>query len=120
MTPEQARAHAALILIHRLVRNHGLTAEEAVTAVAQRRRREDGPHTELVIAEAHAVVAEAAAPVMALMKKMAEAMQPMMQAASAAMAELARAFKPTTGKTAAARRDRPAWASPYGPRPHRR
>ncbi|MEZ7005015.1 hypothetical protein [Streptomyces sp. AD55] len=106
MTPEQARAHAALILIHRLVRNHGLTAEEAVTAVAQRRRREDGPHTDLVIAEAHAVVAEAAAPVMAMIKKMAEA-----------MAELARAFKPATGKTAAARRDRPAWASPYGPPP---
>lgn len=118
MTPEQASAHAALILIGRLVTRRGLTVEEAVTAVAQRRRREDGPHTDLVIAEAHAVVAEAAAPVMALMQKMAEAMQPVIQAASAAMAELARAFKPATGKTAA-RRDRPVWASPYGPPPRR-
>ncbi|MGW2090248.1 hypothetical protein [Streptomyces sp. NPDC001880] len=60
-----------------------------------------------VIAEANAVVAEAAAPVMALMKKMAEAIQPIIQAASAAMTELSRHFQPATGKAIAARRDRP-------------
>jgi hypothetical protein len=111
MTPEQASDHAALLMTRRLVRNRGLTVEEAVTAVAQRRRREVGPHTHLVLAEAHAVIAEAAAPIRALM----EAMQPIAQAAAATMAELARALQSTAG-----RRDRPAWATPYGPPPRRR
>ncbi|MFD5788633.1 hypothetical protein ACFWH1_18670 [Streptomyces sp. NPDC127037] len=114
MTPEQASAHAALILIGRLVRLHGLTTEEAVTAVAQRRRREDGPHTHLVVAEAHTVLAEAMAPIRTFM----EAMRPVATAAAAAMAELARALQPIA-RRAATGRDRPAWASPYGPPPRR-
>lgn len=116
MTPEQASAHASLVLIRRLVRNHSLTVEEAVTAVAQRRRREDGPHTHLVVAEAQAVVAEASSPIRALM----EAMRPLFKAASAAMTELACALQPIARQTLAAHRDRPAWASPYGPPPRRR
>ncbi|THA54282.1 hypothetical protein [Streptomyces sp. A1136] len=116
MTPEQASARAALLLIGRLVRLRGLTVEEAVTAVAQRRRRETGPHTDLVVAEAHAVMSEALAPIRAAM----EAFKPMAQAAAAAMAELARALRPVAQQTAAARRDRPAWATPYGPPPRRR
>ncbi|MBT2453306.1 hypothetical protein [Streptomyces sp. ISL-86] len=116
MTPEQARARAALLLIGRLVRLRGLTVEEAVTAVAQRRRRETGPHTDLVVAEAHAVMSEALAPIRAAM----EAFKPIAQAAAAAMAELARALRPIAQQTAAARRDRPAWATPYGPPPRRR
>ncbi|BBA98299.1 hypothetical protein RVR_4431 [Actinacidiphila reveromycinica] len=115
MTPEQASARAALVLIHRLVRRHGLSVEDAATAVAQRRRREDGPHTHLVVAEAHAVLAEAMAPIRTFM----EAMRPVAKAAAAAMAELARALQPVARQVAAGR-DRPAWASPYGPPPRRR
>ncbi|MFD3609001.1 hypothetical protein ACFWXA_13170 [Streptomyces atroolivaceus] len=116
MTPEQASARAALLLIGRLVRLRGLTVEEAVTAVAQRRRREDGPHTDLVVAEAHAVMAEALAPIRAAI----DAMKPMAQAAATAMAELSRALRQAAPATVAARADRPAWASPYGPPPRRR
>ncbi|GAA2948679.1 hypothetical protein ACFPN0_14970 [Kitasatospora cinereorecta] len=116
MTPEQASARAALILIGRLVKLHGLTVEEAVTAVAQRRRRETGPHTHLVLAEAHAVMAEALAPIRAAI----DAFRPMAQAAAAAMAELSRTLRQTTPKATAARHDRPAWATPYGPPPRRR
>ncbi|WNI31479.1 hypothetical protein [Streptomyces sp. ITFR-6] len=115
MTPEQASAHAALVLIRRLVRTHGLSVEDAATAVAQRRRREDGPHTHLVVAEAHAVLAEAMAPIRTFM----EAMRPVAKAAAAAMAELARALQPVARQVATVR-DRPAWASPYGPPPRRR
>ncbi|MFJ7592491.1 hypothetical protein ACIQZO_35000 [Streptomyces sp. NPDC097617] len=113
MTPEQASARAALILIGRLVKLHGLTVEEAVTAVAQRRRREDGPHTHLVVAEARAVMAEALAPVRAFMK----ALRPVIEASAAAMTELRSALRQAAP---AARRDRPAWTSPYGPPPRRR
>ncbi|MEU6929007.1 hypothetical protein AB0A05_07565 [Streptomyces sp. NPDC046374] len=116
MTPEQASARAALLLIGRLVKRHGLTVEEAVTAVAQRRRRETGPHTDLVVAEAHAVLAEALAPIRACM----DALRPMAQAAAAAMAELGRALNQAAPVARAARADRPAWASPYGPPPRRR
>ncbi|MEC3995216.1 hypothetical protein VSR01_17405 [Actinacidiphila sp. DG2A-62] len=116
MTPEQASARAALLLISRLVRNHGLTADEAATAVVQRRRRETGPHTHLVIVEANAVLAEAFAP----MRKVIEAFQPIAKAAAAAMADLVRAFQPVAQQAAAAHRDRPAWASPYGPPPRGR
>jgi hypothetical protein len=115
MTPEQASARAALLLISRLVRNHGLNADEAVTTVAQRRRRETGPHTHLVIVEANAVLAEAFAP----MRKLIEGLQPIAQAAAAAMADLLRALQPVAQQAAAARRDRPAWASTYGPPPRR-
>jgi len=92
MTPEQARASAALLLIRRLVKNHGLTVEEAVTAVTQRRQNETGPHTHLVAQEATAVVREAAAPLRAF----AEAIRPALAAATAAMAELARALRTAT------------------------
>ncbi|MEU2487101.1 hypothetical protein ABZ593_21140 [Streptomyces sp. NPDC012617] len=116
LTPEQASARAAIILMRRLIANHGLTVEEAVTAVAQRRRRETGPHTHLVVAEAHAVMAEALVPIRAAI----EALAPMAQTLAAAMAELRRALRQTTTKAAAARRDRPAWATPYGPPLRRR
>jgi len=118
MTPEQASAQAALILIGRLIKRHGLTVEEAVTAVAQCRRREDGPHTHLVVAEAAAVMAEAMAPIRAFI----EAMRPAVQAAAAAMADFGRALRAAIPQQPADRpgRNRPAWASPYGPPPRRR
>jgi hypothetical protein len=115
MTPEQASARAALLLIARLVHLRGLTVEEAVAAVAQRRRRETGPHTHLVLAEANAVLAEALAP----MRKLIEAFQPVVKAAAAAMADLVKTFQPVVQQIAA-RRDRPAWVTPYGPPPRRR
>ncbi|MFF4388544.1 hypothetical protein ACFY0G_17455 [Streptomyces sp. NPDC001552] len=117
MTPEQASARAALVLIHRLIQNRGLTVEEAVVAVAQRRRREVGPHTDLVTAEAAAVLHEAFAPIRAMM----EAFKPVAQAMATAMADLVRALqRPAIQGAATARASRPAWASPYGPPPRRR
>lgn len=112
MTPEQAHARAALLLIGRLVKRRGLTVREAVTAVAQRRRRETGPHTDLVLAEARAVLAEALAPMRALI----EAFQPVARAAATVMAELGGALSQAPD----VRADRPAWVSPYGPPPRRR
>ncbi|RWZ73361.1 hypothetical protein EQK42_24840, partial [Streptomyces albidoflavus] len=111
MTPEQASARASIILTRRLVTNHGLTVEEAITALAQRRRRETGPHTHLVVAEANAVLAEALQPIRAAI----EALRPMAEAAATAMGDLGRALRQTTPAAQAARRDRPAWATPYGP-----
>ncbi|MFF3096759.1 hypothetical protein [Streptomyces cyaneofuscatus] len=115
MTPEQASARAALLLIHRLIRHHGLTYEEAVTAVTQRRRGEDGPHTHLVLAEATAVLREAMEP----LRTFAAALRPAAEAAARAMAALTAALR-TTPATTPARPDRPAWATPYGPPPRRR
>ncbi|MFD0209174.1 hypothetical protein ACFVH9_08550 [Streptomyces hirsutus] len=113
MTPEQARA--ALWLTGRLIKRHGLTVEEAVTAVAQKQRQETGPHTHLVAAEAAAVMSEATATLRALM----DAVRPAAEAAAAAMAALVRALQTAPQPPARARRDRPAWVSPYGP-PRRR
>ncbi|WSA82678.1 hypothetical protein OG930_43835 [Streptomyces sp. NBC_01799] len=89
---------------------------KAVTPVAQRRRRETGPHTELVLAEAQAVLAEAMAPMCSLM----EAFQPLAEAAAAAIAELGRALQPVAQQATGSRRDRPPGAAPYGPPPRRR
>ncbi|WNI20353.1 hypothetical protein [Actinacidiphila sp. ITFR-21] len=107
MTPEQAHARAAVVMVGRLVRHRGLTVTEALTAVDQRRRREPGPHTDLVTAEAEAYVQEFRASLRALGK----ALQPIAQQ----IAEHAAA-----SSTPARRRDRPAWASTYGPPPRRR
>ncbi|MFI1954823.1 hypothetical protein ACH437_23745 [Streptomyces xinghaiensis] len=109
MTPEQASDHAALLLTSRLVHYHGLTVEEAATAVVQRRRRQHGPHTHLVTAEAHAVLTEAATPIRTAL----EAIRPAAKAAAAAMADLTRVFR----KAAPARHDRLTCTSPYGPPP---
>ncbi|MFC8885844.1 hypothetical protein ACFT54_09815 [Streptomyces cinereoruber] len=118
MTPEQTQACAALVVIGRLVKNHGLTAEEAATALAQHRRQETGPHTDLVAAEARAFLAEALGPLRAALRQIAQTLAPAVKAASEAMAELHRALQTT--HTGRARRDRPAWTSPYGPAHRRR
>ncbi|MFJ2206000.1 hypothetical protein [Streptomyces microflavus] len=110
MTPEQASARAALLLVRRLIHHHGLTYEDAVTAVTQRRRGEDGPHTHLVLAEATAVVREAIDPIRTLM----EALRPAAESAARALAALAATIR-TTPPTTQAWPDRPAWATPYGP-----
>ncbi|MGC4947770.1 hypothetical protein ACLQ2N_16435 [Streptomyces sp. DT224] len=66
-------------------------------------------------ARAHAVTET-----MASIRVMAEALCPAVQAAAEAMAALGRALRQTTPAATAARRDRPAWATPYGPPPRRR
>lgn len=119
MTPEQAQARAALLMILRLVRHHDLTAAEAANAVSQRRRGETGPHTHLVTMEADAIIREAAAPLRAAI----QALQPLMQMAADAMAELLRAAQQAaTGIRASTKapRTRPAWMSAYGPPTRRR
>ncbi|MFF1962957.1 hypothetical protein ACFVW5_04915 [Streptomyces sp. NPDC058232] len=116
MPPEEASARAALLLTARLVQRHELTPQEASLAVEQARQKDTGPHTHLVTLEAMQVLREATAPIRATI----EALRPIAEAAAAAMAELARALQPAAQQTTAARNDRPAWATPYGPRPRRR
>lgn len=123
MTPEQAHARAAMVMVGRLVRRR-LTMGEALTAVDQRRRRESSPHTDLVTAETEAYVQEFRASLQALV----DAFQPLVAAATRAMAELGKALQPAArqlaehaaaSSTPVRRRDRPAWASTYGPPPRR-
>ncbi|MFD6935277.1 hypothetical protein ACFWAP_03845 [Streptomyces goshikiensis] len=116
MTPEEASRTAAQVLVVRLMQRHDLTPQEASIAVDQARRKEIGPHTHLVTLEAMQVLREATAP----MRKVLESLRPLAEAATAAMAELARALGPVVQQQAAARAtSRPAWASPYGPPPRR-
>ncbi|MFF4292160.1 hypothetical protein ACFY0N_00720 [Streptomyces vinaceus] len=116
MISAEARVRAALMLVGRLIDRHGLTPDEAVTAVAQRGRRETGPHTDLVTLEATAVLEEAFAPIRALM----DAFKPIAEAAAVVMADLARALRTAHERQAVApHASRPAWASPYGPPPRR-
>ncbi len=105
------------ILIRRLVDRHGLTrmtARHAVIAVEEGRTSD---RTELVQAEACAVMAET-------MQQIREAFRPMAESMIEAFKQLVQAFE-RLGVTAEAgsapgrRRDRPAWQSPYGP-PRRR
>lgn len=116
MTPDQATAHAALLLIGRLIRNRDLTIEEAVTAVAQRHRRESGPHTLLVDAEVMSFMTEALAP----FRKTSEAVAPAVRATAEVMADLGRALQPAAQDITGGHRDRPARTTPYGPPPRRR
>ncbi|WP_086780274.1 hypothetical protein [Streptomyces griseus] len=117
MTPEQADAQAALLVARRLVHNHGLTPDEALLAVLQRRRGDTGPHTGLVAQEANAIVEEAAAPIRAF----ATAMAPAVEAACTAIRELLNCLQlPPAHQPVTNRRDRPAWATPYGPPPRAR
>lgn len=118
MTPEQAQGRAAVMLAARLVDRHGLTAREALTAVAQVQRHETGPHTHLVRAEATAVLNEIAAPFRALV----QAVQPLFATAARAASDLLAAFRTRPQEThEPVSRRRPAWQSPYGPPPrHRR
>lgn len=118
MTPEQTRASMTLTMIGRLVARHGLTVEEAVTAVAQNNRGETGPHTHLIGAEALAMLGEFTA---RLRAALAEAFAPAMQAVGQALAEFARTVRAVADEPAPGRRrDRPAWVSPYGPPARRR
>ncbi|WP_327385046.1 hypothetical protein [Streptomyces sp. NBC_01207] len=116
MTPEQGRATAALMMISRLIRHQGLTGEEAATAVAQRIRGEEGPHTHLVTVEAAAMLAEMTAPIRAFM----EALRPAVMAATETMAAILGRLAANTATAAGRCLDRPAWASPYGPPTRRR
>lgn len=118
MTTEQVEARAVMVLVFRLVQRYELTPQEASVAVGQRRRGETGPHTHLVAEEATALMRDMAAPFRAFL----EAMRPAAEAAAAAMSELSRALRAAIPQQPAGRpgRDRPAWASPYGPPPRRR
>lgn len=110
-------ARAAVVLMLRLVTRRGLTPQEASTAVDQVHRGETGPHTHLATMEAAQLLAEATAPVRAML----EALRPIAENAARAMAELARALAPITKQLATGNRgDRLAWVSPYGPPPRRR
>ncbi|MFD9422230.1 MULTISPECIES: hypothetical protein [unclassified Streptomyces] len=117
MTPEQASAQAAPVLSSRLVRNRGLTPDEALLAVLQRRRGDTGPHIHLAAEEVNALVEEVAAPI----REFAAAMAPAVEAACTAIRELLSSLQlPPAHQPVKNRRDRPAWASPYGPPPRAR
>ncbi|MFC8723702.1 hypothetical protein [Streptomyces bacillaris] len=116
----QARAHASLVLIHRLVHRRGLTVEQAVTAVAQSQRNEPGPHTTLVAAEAMKALVEATTPIRALLESLAPAAKARAQKAAAALRAAAdRLARPATPPDENGRYSRPAWVSPYGPPPRK-
>ncbi|MCM1964862.1 hypothetical protein [Streptomyces sp. G1] len=118
MTPEQTRASMNLTMIGRLVQRHGLTAEEAATAVAQHSRGETGPHTPLIAAEAFVMLGEFTA---RLRAALIEAFAPAMERLAAGLAQLARNVQTLTEQDTGRRRsDRPAWVSPYGPPARRR
>lgn len=115
--PTVHEARAAVVLAYRLIQRRGLTTQEAFAAVEEARRKEVGPHTHLVSMEAAQLLAEATAPVRAML----ESLRPLAESAARAMAELARALAPITRQVATGNRgDRPAWVSPYGPPPRRR
>lgn len=117
MNPQEAaEARVELLLISRLVGRHHLTADEATIAVGQHHRRETGPHTDLVAAEARALLDEGTAAI----RRFLQALPPVAKAAAAAAADLERALQPVARPAAGRRRDRPTWASPYGPPPRRR
>ncbi|WP_433856717.1 hypothetical protein [Streptomyces kronopolitis] len=115
MTPDTARA--ALLVAQRLVARHGLTAQQALAAVAQAERGESGEHTDLVRTEAHALLAELAA-ALAPIREAFRRMAPAVKAAGAAMLQAAEQLR--SSPASAGRRDRPAWQSPYGPPARRR
>ncbi|WP_030672318.1 hypothetical protein [Streptomyces sp. NRRL B-1347] len=113
---DQRRAHAALLLVSRLISRHNLTHAEACRAVVHRQRNETGPHTHLVDAEALALAEEAMAP----LRAMIQAAQPHLRALTTAVVDLVRAFEQLNQQKAhASRQGRPAWESPYGPPPRR-
>lgn len=115
--PDVHTARAMVVLAYRLAQRRGLTMHEAFTAIDQCRQKEPGPHTHLVSMEAAQLLTEATAPVRAML----EALRPLAESATRAMAELARALAPITRQAATSNRgDRPAWVSPYGPPPRRR
>lgn len=128
--PARLSADARLLLIRRLVDNHGLTrmtARHAVLAVEQGRPT---AHAELVQAEARAAMNEA-------MQRIQITMRPAIEAAAAALQRMAEAVKQVTQGLQSSewvdtngdpveplerprpplpRRDgRPAWQTPYGP-----
>lgn len=114
------RVAARVVLVRRLVDLHGLAVDEAHTAVRQAEHGQDGPHADLVRAEAAAVIEQALAPIRQRIADAIEALIPAMrkvaegfQAACTVInqAQYALAPPPAPGR----RPDRPAWQSPYGP-----
>lgn len=117
MTPEQTRAAMNLKMIGRLVERHGLTAEDAATAIAQHHRGETGPHTPLITAEAFAMLGEFTA---RLRAAISEAFTAVVREAAESFAAFTRAVESSAAPGSGRRPDRPAWASPYGPPARRR
>ncbi|MBA0053480.1 hypothetical protein E0L36_22150 [Streptomyces sp. AJS327] len=113
MPPDTARA--ALLLAHRLVQRNGLTLQQALTAVGQVLRSESGPYTELVRAECRAALGEMAAAFRPLVEAMARQLAQAVAAAGPILRQFAEYLRSARPGPAAARRDRPAWQSPYGP-----
>lgn len=113
MPTESAETRIAMILTYRLVTQYELTPQEAATAVYQLQRKQNGPHTHLVIAEAMRLLHDTAKPLQAAI----EGLRAVLLTAGAAMAEHART---TSQPPAPDRRMRAAWISPYGPTHRRR
>lgn len=111
---------ARIYLVRRLTDRHGLDHTDALNAVLQAERHQPGPHTELVRAEAHAIVTELLTPIWRRITETIEALIPAIGVAAAGLKQAADAVTqahyalappPAPGR----RRDRPAWQSPYGP-----
>lgn len=123
LNPAEARARMLLAL--RLVRRHGLSPDEALTALDQAHAGLDGPHTHLASAEATEVLDEMCGPLLRQMRDLAKAVAPVLQAIGATVRRLAEQLHNASHEAydlAPPRprpRDRPSWQSPYGP-PSRR
>lgn len=124
-----ARAEGALaahtLLVQRLIDRHGLDPVEAHAAVASALRGiTDGPHAQLVAAEARAALSETYAAVAA---RSAEALRSITEAFRALGEAVRRAMTPVrsdyvlappvpgTPTPPRARDGRPPWQTPYGP-----
>lgn len=116
---------ADAVLTRRLVERHGLDETTAWNAVRQTRARQPNEHTDLVRAEAAAVLAEIAKPFIELADRLAEAMRPALQQIARSisrMGEQARTAQaqPQVDFVLHTEHARPAWESPYGPLMRRR
>ncbi|MEU9218841.1 hypothetical protein AB0D47_20095 [Streptomyces sp. NPDC048376] len=120
-SPPVARMHVPMdarqFLIRRLIDEHGLTRMTARHAVMAAEEGRDSEHAELVRAEAARVVRE-------MTGRIRIAIQPMAEAAVAALRQLRQALdqlkQAAPPQPLGRRHDRPAWQSPYGPPQRRR
>ena len=101
------------ILVRRLVDNHGLNDAEARAAGSAHELGRTPEHTDLVRAEARAVITET-------MQRLRAAFRPMAETMNATLKQIAESLKTLRTcdvhpQAPARRYDRPAWQSPYGP-----
>jgi hypothetical protein len=107
------------VLVHRLSDRHGLRLLESHFAVRRVALGIPGRHEELVRAEAHLLLREIVATLQRVVTELARALMSALQQLGEAARRASAAMEQAAANNQAARRDRPAWATPYGPPPRR-